>query len=234
MAGRLAGKRILVTAAGAGIGRATVLMMAAEGANVIATDVLATNGVIHAIDAVILPSDLATLVGYDPELATLGVAVGAADPSVAAALTDAAASYTLFAPVNAAFEAIDPALLAAVLADPVTLTDILLYHVFDGAVDAAAAIAAAGTSIDMVNGDPAAVTRAQSWKGELFVLFTAGLLNGFGYALQRLGGGFGHGGDGGGFTLGLVDGGLFFAFRAGNERFTLTGCNIDLLLAAAF
>ncbi|MEI7443718.1 MAG: SDR family oxidoreductase [Burkholderiales bacterium] len=39
MAGRLAGKRILVTAAGAGIGRATVLMMAAEGANVIATDV---------------------------------------------------------------------------------------------------------------------------------------------------------------------------------------------------
>ena len=39
MAGRLAGKRILVTAAGAGIGRATVLMMAAEGARVIATDV---------------------------------------------------------------------------------------------------------------------------------------------------------------------------------------------------
>lgn len=41
MAGRLAGKRILVTAAGAGIGRATVLMMAAEGAKVIATDVKA-------------------------------------------------------------------------------------------------------------------------------------------------------------------------------------------------
>lgn len=39
MAGRLAGKRILVTAAGAGIGRATVLMMAAEGGRVIATDV---------------------------------------------------------------------------------------------------------------------------------------------------------------------------------------------------
>ena len=39
MAGRLAGKRILVTAAGAGIGRATVLMMAKEGASVVATDV---------------------------------------------------------------------------------------------------------------------------------------------------------------------------------------------------
>jgi len=39
MAGRLQGKRILVTAAGAGIGRASVLAMAAEGASVIATDV---------------------------------------------------------------------------------------------------------------------------------------------------------------------------------------------------
>jgi NAD(P)-dependent dehydrogenase (short-subunit alcohol dehydrogenase family) len=41
MAGRLAGKRILVTASGAGIGRATVLIMAAEGAQVIATDMKA-------------------------------------------------------------------------------------------------------------------------------------------------------------------------------------------------
>jgi 2-keto-3-deoxy-L-fuconate dehydrogenase len=39
MGRRLEGKRILVTAAGQGIGRASVLMMAAEGATVIATDV---------------------------------------------------------------------------------------------------------------------------------------------------------------------------------------------------
>ncbi|MEM9427359.1 MAG: SDR family oxidoreductase [Pseudomonadota bacterium] len=39
MAGRLAGKRALVTAAGQGIGRATALAMAAEGADVFATDV---------------------------------------------------------------------------------------------------------------------------------------------------------------------------------------------------
>ncbi|HEY4091241.1 MAG TPA: SDR family oxidoreductase [Luteibacter sp.] len=37
--GRLAGKRALVTAAGAGIGRATALAFAAEGATVIATDI---------------------------------------------------------------------------------------------------------------------------------------------------------------------------------------------------
>lgn len=39
MTGRLSGKRALVTAAGQGIGRATALMMAAEGAQVFATDI---------------------------------------------------------------------------------------------------------------------------------------------------------------------------------------------------
>jgi len=40
--GRLAGKRALVTAAGQGIGRASALAMAAEGAQVFATDVNAS------------------------------------------------------------------------------------------------------------------------------------------------------------------------------------------------
>lgn len=39
MAGRLQGRTALVTAAGQGIGRATALMMAAEGASVLATDI---------------------------------------------------------------------------------------------------------------------------------------------------------------------------------------------------
>jgi len=39
MAGRLVGKRALVTAAGQGIGRATALAFAAEGASVVATDI---------------------------------------------------------------------------------------------------------------------------------------------------------------------------------------------------
>jgi len=39
MAGRLDGKRALVTAAGQGVGRATALAFAAEGANVLATDI---------------------------------------------------------------------------------------------------------------------------------------------------------------------------------------------------
>ena len=39
MSGRLSGKRVLVTAAGQGIGRATAIMMASEGAHVFATDI---------------------------------------------------------------------------------------------------------------------------------------------------------------------------------------------------
>ncbi|MCK5517484.1 MAG: SDR family NAD(P)-dependent oxidoreductase, partial [Desulfobulbaceae bacterium] len=39
MTTRLAGKKVLVTAAGQGIGRASALAMAAEGATVIATDI---------------------------------------------------------------------------------------------------------------------------------------------------------------------------------------------------
>jgi 2-keto-3-deoxy-L-fuconate dehydrogenase len=42
MAGRLAGKRVLVTAAAQGIGRATAIAMAREGAQVLATDLNAT------------------------------------------------------------------------------------------------------------------------------------------------------------------------------------------------
>jgi 2-keto-3-deoxy-L-fuconate dehydrogenase len=42
MAGRLLGKRVLITAAAQGIGRATALAMAREGAQVLATDVNAT------------------------------------------------------------------------------------------------------------------------------------------------------------------------------------------------
>src|SRR5215475_8546935 len=52
MAGRLASKRALVTAAGQGIGRATALAFAAEGASVLATDI-ATEKLAPLADALI-------------------------------------------------------------------------------------------------------------------------------------------------------------------------------------
>ena len=56
MAGRLKGKKTLITAAGQGIGRSTVLAFAREGAKVLATD----------ID----PESLASLKKESPEIAT--------------------------------------------------------------------------------------------------------------------------------------------------------------------
>jgi 2-keto-3-deoxy-L-fuconate dehydrogenase len=65
MTGRLAGKRAFLTASGAGIGRATALMFAAEGAHVIATDVdvtkirdLTDHGVaeVHSLDVLSTPA----------------------------------------------------------------------------------------------------------------------------------------------------------------------------------
>lgn len=104
---------------------------------VIATEVLATNGVIHSIDNVItIPKkSLVEVVKADPNFSDLVTFVTAADPSVAAALTDASANgYTVFLPTNAAFTALykDSTKTKAILLDPVNkvlLTNILLYHV---------------------------------------------------------------------------------------------------------
>lgn len=111
-----------------------------DAANVIIADVLASNGVIHAIDGVLLPS-ITDVVTTDARFASLKGAVVAADsdssttPKVGAAL-DGAGPFTLFAPNAAAFTA---------LGTPPSgqaLTDVLLYHAVPGApVYAATALA---------------------------------------------------------------------------------------------
>jgi transforming growth factor-beta-induced protein len=66
----------------------------------------------------------------EPTLTTLAAAVGAADASVNDALTDESGTqYTVFAPTNAAFEALD---VDDVTADQALVTDLLNYHVIAG------------------------------------------------------------------------------------------------------
>ena len=104
---------------------------------VVATEVLATNGVIHSIDNVItIPKkSLVEVVKADPNFSDLVAFVTAADPSVATALTDASANgNTVFLPNNAAFATLykDSTMTKAKLLDPsnkALLTNILLYHV---------------------------------------------------------------------------------------------------------
>jgi len=109
-------------------------------------DVGATNGVIHVIDSVLVPSDIdidAFLVSCRdiPETAvangnfgTLVTALGAAD--LVGALSEPDGPFTVFAPTDEAFASLPDGLLSCLLEpdNKDTLADILKYHVLSGKV----------------------------------------------------------------------------------------------------
>lgn len=103
------------------------------GAMVADADILASNGIIHAVDGVLLPDAFGNIVENVQKryfLTELVDAVLTAD--LAGALSDPDAEFTVFAPDNEAFEAI--ADVAAELSVE-ELTDILLYHVVEGSIE---------------------------------------------------------------------------------------------------
>lgn len=117
-------------------------MVYANQAMVTLADVTADNGIVHAIDAVILPSETVVDIAIDNAFTSLTQAVVTAE--LLPALTDPLASYTVFAPNDDAFTDLADALgtdLNGILALP-NLADILLYHVVDGVL----------LSGDLVNG----------------------------------------------------------------------------------
>ncbi|MBK8027637.1 MAG: fasciclin domain-containing protein [Chloroflexi bacterium] len=134
----------------------------------VATDVMASNGIVHVIDAVLLPpamedmgdgmgemmepaGNIAEVViaaagAEAPEFTTLLAAVQAADPAILATLTGAG-PYTVFAPTDAAFTAALEALgitAEQLLADVETLTSVLAYHVVPGHFASPTVVAVAG------------------------------------------------------------------------------------------
>jgi uncharacterized surface protein with fasciclin (FAS1) repeats len=100
-------------------------------AQVIVADIMADNGVVHVIDAVLLPpaqtSTVVDIIVNSPDHNTLEAAV------VAAGLVETLSGpgpFTVFAPTDAAFDALPAGTVEALLADPTgALTQILLYHV---------------------------------------------------------------------------------------------------------
>jgi uncharacterized surface protein with fasciclin (FAS1) repeats len=105
------------------------------GSDVITTDILATNGVVHLIDTVIMPPDapapaptknIVELAAGTPNLSTLVTAVTAAGLTTTLSGTG---PFTVFAPTNDAFNKIPKATLDALLADKAALTKVLTYHV---------------------------------------------------------------------------------------------------------
>ncbi|WP_287986016.1 fasciclin domain-containing protein [Piscinibacter sp.] len=104
-------------------------------ASVTTADVPASNGVIHVIDKVLVPPGVLNVVQMaqlNPAFSTLVGAV--VDADLAGTLSDATAEYTVFAPTNAAFEAIASTVESLT---PEQIADVLVYHVLDSQVLAA-------------------------------------------------------------------------------------------------
>jgi len=104
-----------------------------------ATDIEAFNGVIHVIDSVILPP------AAPVDIVDTAIAAGSFETLVAAVqaagLEEALRGegpFTVFAPTDEAFAKLPAGTVEALLADPEALADILLYHVIEGEVLAAA------------------------------------------------------------------------------------------------
>jgi len=116
-----------------------------DGAEVIITDIETSNGVIHVIDAVILPEsrDIVDIAVEDGRFTTLVAAVQAAD---LVETLKGEGPFTVFAPTDDAFAALPAGTIDALLADIPTLTDILLYHVVPGKVMAADVLGLDGQS----------------------------------------------------------------------------------------
>ena len=103
-------------------------------AQVTMADITTDNGVVHVIDAVLLPprTTVVDVVVNSPDHNTLEAAVIAAD---LAGTLSGDGPFTVFAPTDAAFAALPEGTIDALLADPPgDLTDILLYHVLGAQV----------------------------------------------------------------------------------------------------
>jgi transforming growth factor-beta-induced protein len=120
-------------------GHSVFLNVGTNGAKVITANVEASNGVVHLIDAVLLPpaaafnGNLVQLAEAVPELSTLVKAVVAAG---LVSTLEGKGPFTVFAPTNDAFDRLPAGLLNYLLnpAHKAELIAVLTYHVVSGEV----------------------------------------------------------------------------------------------------
>lgn len=128
-----------------------------------ATNVMADNGVIHVVDQVILPPaakgeptmSIVDVAVANPEFSTLVTALTTAN--LVTTLANEDATFTVFAPTNAAFAKIDSAVLSGLLADTDALSGVLLKHVIGSEISSLGAYAANGVMVETANGDDVSV-----------------------------------------------------------------------------
>ncbi|MDP4826856.1 MAG: fasciclin domain-containing protein [Flavobacteriales bacterium] len=131
-----------------------------NGATVVIADLTADNGVVHVIDAVLLPPVAQPATVYDiiadsPDHTILETAL------LAAGLDDdlqTAGPFTVFAPTDAAFAGLAPGVLDNLIANPAQLAQILLYHVVGS--QAASTDLSNGQTIETLQGEDVEITIA--------------------------------------------------------------------------
>lgn len=125
-------------------------------ATVVEADLAATNGVVHAIDAVLLPQTtpkpdtIVAVLAANPDYSTLVSLVTQA--GLVDVLNSADANFTVFAPNNAAIAAAETQLAAGFISDTAALGNLLLGHVHGTRLTSAEVIAQDGTNLEMVFG----------------------------------------------------------------------------------
>jgi transforming growth factor-beta-induced protein len=122
----------------------------ANQAEVVIADLTVDNGIVHAINAVLLPFETVVDIAIDNGFTSLTAAVATAE--LLPALTNPLAALTVFAPDNTAFDNLAAALgtdIAGLLASPI-LSDILLYHVVGSTVLSGALM---NGPVGMLNGE---------------------------------------------------------------------------------
>lgn len=97
--------------------------------NVTTADIIASNGVIHVVDKVILPTDVVDIAADNSSFTSLVGALGSADGDLVSVLKGDG-PFTIFAPLNSAFD--DIASVVEGLSSS-ELADVLTYHVVSGA-----------------------------------------------------------------------------------------------------
>lgn len=159
----------LTTASGAQIPvRINNKVLTIGGAAVSTADIYTSNGVIHVIDSVIvgdltLPASEKSIVGVASEAGSFNTLVAALEATgLDETLANLDGTFTVFAPTDAAFAKLGESTINSLLADPATLSNILLYHVIADAeilADQAINVANGENSlIDMANEDKAALS----------------------------------------------------------------------------
>jgi uncharacterized surface protein with fasciclin (FAS1) repeats len=131
--------------------------------NVVITDIEADNGVIHVVDAVLLPPSEEAMEAMT--IVDIAVADGRfttlVDALVATELDQALLGegpFTVFAPTDEAFGLLPEGTLEALAADPEALSSILLYHVVEGKVMAADVVGLDGQMVAALSGAELAVS----------------------------------------------------------------------------